>query len=133
MRVGKDETVGGIRLIAIRDFLRWIDGKAVEPATIAERLGLDEDRANALHRAMIEAKYIESDPEAQREHRPVVSELGTRLCNARFVRRITRLEAEKLIAGLLDRVRQVNGRRSSWTSATAACYGERSASAFLER
>ncbi|MBR1168630.1 hypothetical protein [Bradyrhizobium liaoningense] len=110
MRVGKDETLGGIRLIVIRDFLRWIDGGAVEPANIAERLGLDQDRANALYRAMIEAKYIEIDTEAQREHRYVVSELGSQLRNARFLRRITRSEAEKLIDGLLDRVRQVNER-----------------------
>jgi hypothetical protein len=110
MRVGKDETLSGIRLIAIRDFLRWIDGGAVEPATIAERLGLDKDRANALHKAMIEVNYIEIDPQARREHRYVTSELGAQLCNARFVRRITRIEAEKLIGGLLERARQVNER-----------------------
>jgi predicted nucleotidyltransferase len=42
--------------------------------------------------------------------RVIVSDLGIQLRNAKFVRRISRLQAEALVVGLLERVEMVNQR-----------------------
>ncbi|PDT87745.1 hypothetical protein CO669_22975 [Bradyrhizobium sp. Y36] len=111
MRVGRDETIRGVRLIKVRDLLRFVESGAVRPSIVMERLGCDEAEAVSMIEALLREGYIEKDVTAKQEPaRLVVSDLGIQLCNAKFVRRISRAEAERLVAELLERVKQVNER-----------------------
>jgi predicted nucleotidyltransferase len=111
MQVGRDETIAGVRLIKVRDFLRFIGESSVRQSAIMERFDCDQTKAEAIVQALLDAGYIENaSNDAKSGNRHVVSDLGIQLRNAKFVRRITRHEAEKLVAGLLERVKQVNKR-----------------------
>jgi len=111
MQVGRDETIAEVRLMKVRDFLRWAGDCSVQFDAIKERFGCDEARAEQIGEALIDAGYLEDDPN---ETKPgkwyVVGALGRQLSNAKFVRRITRPEAETLVAELLERVKLVNER-----------------------
>jgi predicted nucleotidyltransferase len=95
----------------VRDFLRWTGKCSVQLEAIRERFDCDLAKAEQIEKALIDAGFIEDDPN---EPKPgnwyVVSALGRQLSNAKFVRRITRPEADTLVAGLLDRVKLVNER-----------------------
>lgn len=111
MRVGRDEAIAGVRLIKVRDFLRWVGDGSIRLDAIEERFDCDETQAKFIQRALIETGYIERDPQGeQSEGWYIASALGIQLRNAKFVRRITRHEAEKLVSELLNRVAQVNER-----------------------
>ena len=111
MQVGREETIAGVRLMKVRDFLRWTGDCSVQLDAVKERFDCDSAKAEQIEKALIDAGYIEDDPnETEPGNWYVVSALGKQLCNAKFVRRITRPEAEKLVAGLLERVKLVNER-----------------------
>jgi predicted nucleotidyltransferase len=111
MQVGRDETIAGVRLMEVRDFLRWTGDGSVQLDAIKERFHCDQARAEQIEKGLIDAGYIEKDPnETVTGKWYVVSALGRQLCNAKFIRRITRPEAEKLVAGLLERIKLVNER-----------------------
>jgi len=111
MQVGREDTIAGVRLMKVRDFLRWTGDCSVQLDAIKERFDCDNAKAEQIEKALIDAGYIEDDPnETEPGNWYVVSALGKQLCNAKFVRRITRPEAEKLVAGLLERVKLVNER-----------------------
>jgi predicted nucleotidyltransferase len=111
MQVGRDETIAGVRLMEVRDFLRWTGDGSVQLDAIKERFHCDQAQAEQIEKGLIDAGYIENDPnETVTGKWYVVSALGRQLCNAKFVRRITRPEAEKLVAGLLERIKLVNER-----------------------
>jgi predicted nucleotidyltransferase len=111
MQVGRDETIAGVRLIEVRDFLRWTGDGSVQLDAIKERFHCDQARAEQIKKGLIDAGYIEKDPnETVTGKWYVVSDLGRQLCNAKFIRRITRPEAETLLAGLLERIKLVNER-----------------------
>jgi predicted nucleotidyltransferase len=111
MQVGREETIAGVRLMKVRDFLRWTGDSSVQLDAIKERFGCDQARGEQIEKTLIDAGYLEDDPN---ETKPgkwyIVSALGRQLCNAKFVRRISRPEAETLVAGLLERVKLVNER-----------------------
>jgi predicted nucleotidyltransferase len=95
MQVGRDETIAGVRLMKVRDFLRWTGDCSVQLDAIEERFGCDHPKAEQIEKALVDAGYIEDDPnETGPSKWYVVSALGKQLCNAKFVRRITRPEAE---------------------------------------
>jgi predicted nucleotidyltransferase len=111
MQVGREDTIAGVRLMKVRNFLRWTGDCSVQLDAIKERFDCDNAKAEQIEKALIDAGYIEDDPnETEPGNWYVVSALGKQLCNAKFVRRITRPEAEKLVAGLLERVKLVNER-----------------------
>jgi hypothetical protein len=95
----------------VRDFLRWAGDCSVQFDTIRERFGCDEAKAEQIGKALVDAGYLEDDPNETEPGRwYVVGALGRQLSNAKFVRRITRPEAQTLVAGLLARVKLVNER-----------------------
>jgi predicted nucleotidyltransferase len=111
MKVGREETIAGVRLMKVRDFLRWTGDSSVQLDAIAERFGCDHAKAKQIEKALTDAGFIEDDPNEPKLGKwYVVSALGRQLANAKFVRRITRPEAETLVAGLLNRVKLVNER-----------------------
>jgi len=111
MQFGRDETIAGVRLMKVRDFLRWTGDCSVQLDAIRERFDCDPAKAEQIEKALIDAGFIEDDPnEPEPGKWYVVSALGRQLSNAKFVRRIPRPEAEKLVAGLLERVKLMNDR-----------------------
>lgn len=100
-------------LINIRDFLRrYPKGRRITVAAIENDLGVPSARAELIAKAMVDAGYIEPSVETG-EHRSnahyVVTKLGSRLCVARFVKRITRAKAD-FLEQMLERISEINGR-----------------------
>ena len=62
MQVGRDETIAEVRLMKVRDFLRWAGDCSVQFDAIKERFGCDEARAEQIGEALIDAGYLEDDP-----------------------------------------------------------------------
>ncbi|MBB4391661.1 hypothetical protein [Bradyrhizobium sp. ERR14] len=110
MQVRRDEEIAGVRLMKVRDLLRWADDGPIQLSAISDRLHCDRAKAELVQNALLEAGYIEIDPNASGQNCYIASDLGRQLCNAKFVRRITRSEADELVADFLERVRLVNGR-----------------------
>ncbi|KRR15001.1 hypothetical protein [Bradyrhizobium valentinum] len=113
MQVGRDDTIAGLRLMHVRDFLRWAGDNSVRPDAIDEYFKVDPARAREIEQALLDAGYLEKE-EAKFTNESgtwyVAGGLGRQLCNAKFVRRITRDEAEKLVVSFLERVKGVNER-----------------------
>lgn len=114
MQVSKNDTIAGLPLIKIRDFLRnYPQERSITAASAEADLGLTSTEAEAVLRAIAEAGFIEPKHEAQKggaEPRYSLTVLGSRLCVARFVKRIARSKADALVAQMLERVNEINGR-----------------------
>jgi hypothetical protein len=72
MNVGHEETIAGVRLMKVREFLRWTGDCSVQLDAIKERFCCDQANAEQIEKALIDAMYIEEDPNMaialQRKH-----------------------------------------------------------------
>jgi hypothetical protein len=113
LQVNKHDTVAGIPLIQIRNFLRQYRRGSFTVAEVETGLGVPRTQADLVAQAMVDAGFAE--PWAEKD-RPAsksdysVTELGSRLCVTRFVKRITRAKADALVKQMLNRVTEINGR-----------------------
>jgi len=114
MQVSKNDTLAGLPLIKIRDFLRsYPKGYSITAASVEADLGLTKIEAEAVLQAIVDAGFIE--PKYERREGGASSQfsitvLGSRLSVARFVKRITRAKADALVSEMLDRVAEINER-----------------------
>jgi hypothetical protein len=112
MRVSKNDTLAGLPLIKIRDLLRPFRRGAISTEDVERELGLPNTQAEDVLQAMVGAGFIEPDSETASGSNPyfAVTTLGSRLCVARFVKRITRAKADVLVSQMLARVTEINER-----------------------
>jgi predicted nucleotidyltransferase len=114
MRVCTSDTLAGLPLIEIRDFLRqYPQGRRITIASIEDELGVPSARAELIAKALVAAGFIEPKIEPNERgssSQYVVTKLGSRLCVARFVKRITRAKAELLVKQMLERIAEINAR-----------------------
>jgi predicted nucleotidyltransferase len=113
MKVSKSDTLAGFPLIKIRDLLRPHRQGAITAEDIETGLGLSGSEADAVLQAMVDAGFIEPESEQRWGHvsgQFSVTALGSRLCVARFVKRITREKADAMVKQMLERVTEINGR-----------------------
>jgi predicted nucleotidyltransferase len=114
MQVSTNDTLAGLPLINIRDFLRhYPQGRRITVAAIESELGVPSARAELIAQSMVEAGFIE--PRIETAERGsishyLVTKLGSRLCVARFVKRITRANADLLVKQMLERIAEINAR-----------------------
>jgi predicted nucleotidyltransferase len=107
MQVGKKDTLGGVRLIKVRDFLRLHD-ESFPAEAIGEFFKVSAGRKQEIEQALLSAGY--SAPHKSDKTRYEVTPLGRQLCNAKFVSRISRGQAEVLVQSFLARVANINER-----------------------
>ncbi|MBR1300067.1 nucleotidyltransferase domain-containing protein [Bradyrhizobium sp. AUGA SZCCT0042] len=114
MQVSKSDTLAGLPLIKIRDFLRrYPRGYTVTAAAVEANLGLKNTSAEVVLQAMVTAGFLERKGQTGEGQTPAqfaVTVLGSRLSVARFVKRITRAKADALVREMLDRVTEINQR-----------------------
>jgi hypothetical protein len=112
MQVSKNDTLAGFPLIKIRDLLRPFRQGTISSKDVERELGLSNIQAEDVVQAMFGAGFIEPDSETGSGSNPyfAVTTLGSRLCVARFVKRITRAKAEVLVKQMLARVTEINER-----------------------
>lgn len=114
VEVNKLDTVAGIPLIGIRNFLRhYRNGASFTVAEVETELGVPRTQAELVTRAMVDAGFAEPRAEQDRSASKSgysVTKLGSRLCVARFVKRITRARADDLVTQMLERVAEINAR-----------------------
>jgi hypothetical protein len=136
MQITKTQLVVGRPAIQVRDALRKLVGKEISVESVALAFGVDLTEADKLFHDLVSAKYIGCEVRRKLpgqmlvelfakggqptddmlakhgvdEIRYCVDYEGMRLIGTRFVKRITRRQAESLIEAFLVRVGQVNGR-----------------------
>ncbi|MGY4500892.1 putative nucleotidyltransferase [Bradyrhizobium sp. GM24.11] len=113
MKVSKSDTLAGHPLIKVRDLLRPYRQGAITAKDVETVLGVSVTEAEAVLQAMIAAGFIEPKSEQRADETDLlftVTDLGSRLCVARFVKRITREKADALVRDMLERVTEINGR-----------------------
>jgi predicted nucleotidyltransferase len=115
MRVSGNDTLAGIPLIDIRNFLRRYRGGHcdITVSGIEGELGVARQQAELILQAMAEAGYVEPESEtdgndASRSY--TITKSGSRLCATRFVKRITRAKADALVKQMLERIAEINAR-----------------------
>ncbi|MGY2808022.1 MULTISPECIES: hypothetical protein [unclassified Bradyrhizobium] len=107
MQVGKNETLAGVRLIKLRDFLRFHEVSFPAEA-IGEQFKVNGGRKQEIEEALVRAGYVTRHEEDKTRY--LVAPLGMQLCNARFISRISREKAEALLQSFLVRVVSINER-----------------------
>lgn len=107
MQVGKNDKLAGVRLIKVRDFLRQHD-ESFSGEALAEFFKVNGDRKQEIEQGLLGAGY--SEHHQSEKSRYLVTSLGRQLCNAKFVSRISREQAEILVRSFLDRVASINER-----------------------
>jgi predicted nucleotidyltransferase len=113
MKVSKSDTLAGFPLIKIRDLLRPYREGAITAEDVGRALGLSGTEAEAVIQAMVDAGFIEPESEQRRDGTSSAfstTAFGSRLCVARFVKRITRNKADALVKQMLERASEINGR-----------------------
>jgi hypothetical protein len=135
MQITKTQLVVGRPAIQVRDALRKLVGKEISVESVAVAFGVDLTEADKLFHDLVSAKYIGREVRRKLpgqmlvelfakggqptddmlakhgvdEIRYCVDYEGMRLIGTRFVKRISRRQAESLIEAFLVRVRQVAG------------------------
>ncbi|SHL55185.1 hypothetical protein [Bradyrhizobium lablabi] len=107
MQVGKKETVAGVRLIKVRDFLK-LQEESFRAEAIGEFFKVSGNRRQEIEQALLSAGY--SSQHKSDKTRYLVTPLGRQLCNAKFVSRISREQAETLVRSFQARVANINER-----------------------
>jgi hypothetical protein len=114
VEVNKHDTVAGIPMIEIRNFLRrYRNSVSFTVAEVETELGVPRAKAELVTQAMVDAGFAEPSAE---EDTPApqldysVTKLGSRLCVTRFVKRITRTKADTLVKEMLARAAEINER-----------------------
>jgi hypothetical protein len=113
MKVSRSDTLAGFPLIKIRDLLRPYRWGLITAEDVEAALGLTGAEAASVLQAMVNAGFIKFKSEQWGEHKGglfSITEVGSRLCVARFVKRITRGKADTLVMQMLERVNEINGR-----------------------
>jgi hypothetical protein len=112
VEVNKHDKVAGIPLIEIRNFLRqYRHGPSFTVAELETELGVPRPQAELVTQAIVDAGFAE--PRVDKDDSAAdysVTKLGSRLCVARFVKRITRMKADTLVKEMLERVAEINKR-----------------------
>jgi predicted nucleotidyltransferase len=111
MQVEKNETLAGVRLIKVRDFLRlylMLYEQSFPAEAIEDFFKVSGGRKQEIEEALVRAGYVA--PHESDKTRYLVAPLGMQLCNARFIPRISREKAEALLRSFLARVASINER-----------------------
>jgi hypothetical protein len=108
MRLDRTQRIAGVPILRVRDFFRWLGGSAFDHRHVAERLKLSRARTPTLVKALHAEGLIEPD-DVEHGYWQVTNK-GHRLAAAKGVPPIPRKKAEQLIAGVLERARQINAR-----------------------
>ncbi|MBK5957159.1 hypothetical protein CCR97_02890 [Rhodoplanes elegans] len=111
MRIDKNETILGYKMTLIRDLLRRISSRIWTDEDIAAHFHIPLARAEQLADALIRRGLLTLKPDAEGNERDlVVTDLGQRLCAARFLKPIARSRADAIIADTLVRIEAINAR-----------------------
>lgn len=115
MRLDWNETIGGQKLIKIRDMLRYIGHGHLSAESVAERFSISDEIAKSIVEDLRKKGWIEpSTGGAGLYYGPdgaeffVLTMLGNAVAGARKVKRITRERADRLVAEIRDRIERVN-------------------------
>jgi len=116
MNLDRTTVIAGLPIKAVRDAIREMDrndnlgwGWALDD--LAVRMKISMTNAEWLCETLREQGVLVRKPQPEDLERGVyyaVSETGTRFTNARMLKRIDRARVDQLLAGLLERVREIN-------------------------
>jgi hypothetical protein len=109
MKFDRAETIDDVPLLRVRDFLReWRRGAFTE-AHVAEFFDRRGPAARRWLQAASARGFVERSGERYR-----VAPGGIRLCTTKFIRRLDRAAADRLVAELLDRTEAAAAEPARW-------------------
>jgi hypothetical protein len=114
MNLDRTTVIAGLPIKAVRDAIREMDrldnhGWALDD--LAVHMKISVTNAEWLCETLRERGVLVTKPQPEGHERGVyytLSETGTRFTNARMLKRIDRARVDQLLAGLLERVREIN-------------------------
>jgi hypothetical protein len=107
MRITRQDTFEGVPLVNLRAFLRDTRLSEWDADWLAEDFSLTKEEAEALLAKLVDAGYAQPYPHA-RPPRWINTVKANELANATMLKPMTRAAAERHLAGLLERVAEVN-------------------------
>ena len=109
MRIDRNTVIGGRPAKQVRNLLRKMENRYWGSCDIAEYFGIRTTAARVLIDRLVELALLKRE-ENQSDGKPchVWGENAGRLANAKLLKPIDRKKADELVAGLLQRIKQVN-------------------------
>lgn len=108
MRIVPGQTIAGVDLVQVRDALRRVKQRRFTVASLADRLGVDDD-GRRLVDALAEQGYLEREqPHDGEDGWWRLTVQGNALTNATAAKPVKRATAQRALDGLLERAQQVN-------------------------
>jgi predicted nucleotidyltransferase/predicted transcriptional regulator len=106
MKVDRNASLAGVKLVKVRDFLRRYR-EGFYPEAIATFFENETHEAARITDELISAGYIAVDKDGASYS---LTDLGMQLSNASFAKRISRAKAEELVKAVLARIDAINSR-----------------------
>jgi predicted nucleotidyltransferase/predicted RNA binding protein YcfA (HicA-like mRNA interferase family) len=107
MRIDPVDEIAGVGIVAVRDFLRATLDSGFTGEYLAERLELSEDHADRLLKELRDRGLVAQHQRGSHTFWETTQD-GTTLALASAAKPVRRATAERHLAALLDRVRQIN-------------------------
>ena len=105
MRIKSSETIAGQPTLAMRKFLKGMQGYIGTAETIAEHFKVNNITANQIMQDLLKEEYIETHRDIEHWQNTIK---GNALANATARKPINRKTADRLLKEFLERVREVN-------------------------
>lgn len=111
MKLSKTETIHGVRMLRIRNFLRrYRDCSSMNYSDAEQELGVDFETARAIMRDLLTRGWLSAEPDDEWYAGPDihVSDLGSQVAIAKFLSPLKRARAKELLDELLGRAATIN-------------------------
>lgn len=108
MRITRDDEIGGVSAVAIRDAFRFYEQSSWTSSHLAARIGLDAAEAVDLVEELLSRGFIEKDFEHQGCIAFTTTVQGSALAQASAAKPIRRVTADRYVKEVIKRAAEVN-------------------------
>jgi predicted nucleotidyltransferase len=110
MRIDRKETIAGVPILQVRDYLRLIDDEITNKDFVAQWLGVSSRKGGQIVRELLARGWLEPVERTGRKGYCALTMAGRAFAGARAVSPISRTKADALLVAFLERVAEVNKR-----------------------
>jgi len=108
MRIKRNEKIGNIPIIKIRDYFKYLRIDGISKEDLREHFELSIDDTDSLIKDLIQNEFIENTTEEQQEKEFQLTIKGQALCIARCVSPMSKEKADKIFNDFMKRVEEIN-------------------------
>jgi len=108
MRIKKNEKVGDIPIIKIRDYFKRLRMVGISKKEVKEHFGLSQKNVDFLIEELLQHDFIEKTTKENQEKEFQLTIKGQSLCIARCVSPMSRKKADEVFNDFMKRVNEIN-------------------------